>query len=275
MSELEVWIRDSNITPFERLVRLMQVLRSEDGCAWDRDQTHKSLLPYLLEETYEVLETVEEDRIADLAEELGDLQIQILFHAQIARERGDFQIDDCLTAVLEKLISRHPHVFGDKKAHSPDEVRGIWEKIKIASKEKKSVLGGVPKNLPALTMAFRIGEKAAGVGFDWDHHSQVFDKIAEEIAEVRAELETDSEPDHERLASEIGDLLFAVASLARKLGVDPEIALRSALHKFKHRFDRLERAVNADKGAFEQYTLDQLERIWQSIKLENPDMTTD
>lgn len=275
MAPLEDWIRDSSITSFERLVRLMQVLRSDEGCAWDRDQTHKSLLPYLLEETYEVLETIEEGRIADLAEELGDLQLQILFHAQIARERGDFEIDDCLTTALDKLIARHPHVFGDKKAHTADEVRGIWEKIKISSKEKKSVLGGVPKNLPALTMAFRIGEKAAGVGFDWNDHEPVFDKIAEEIAEVRAELETDGETDSERLAGEIGDLLFAVASLARKLGVDPETALRGALHKFKQRFDRLEQVVNDEKGSFEAYSLEQMEQIWQSIKLENPDKTTD
>ena len=266
MSKLLTWINDPKITQFERLVRLMQVLLSEDGCAWDRKQTHESLLPYLLEETYEVMETIEDGRIKDLSEELGDLQIQILFHAQIAKDRGDFQIDDCLKKALDKLINRHPHVFSERKNLSPDQVNDQWEKIKTKSGEKRSVLGGVPRNLPALTMAFRIGEKAAGAGFDWDNPEQVFDKIAEEIGEVRAELAPDRELDKERLTAEIGDLLFAVASLSRKLDIEPETALRKALEKFKIRFDRLEQAVVDDKGEFDQYSLEQLEQIWQSIK---------
>jgi tetrapyrrole methylase family protein/MazG family protein len=266
MENLLPYVTATEITPFERLVRLMEVLRSENGCAWDRAQSHKSLLPYLVEESYEVIEAIEEGRFDELPEELGDLQLQILFHAQIARERGAFEIDDALTLTLNKMIARHPHVFGEKKELNPQQVRDQWEQIKTKSGEKKSVLGGVPKHLPALTMAFRIGEKAGGRGFDWETPEQVFDKITEEIGEVKAELNADQPRDKERLSAEIGDLLFAVASLSRKLGIEPETALRGALVKFRDRFDKLERRVNADRGEFEQYSLAELELIWQAIK---------
>ena len=231
---------DKNIAPFERLVAVFEVLRSENGCAWDRKQTHKSLLPYLIEETYEVYEAVEKEDYVELKEELGDLVCQAVFHAQLAKERGDFEIDDSLTHIVEKLIRRHPHIFEDEKQLNPQEVRDQWEKIKVESGEKKDVLSGIPKSMPALTMAFRIGEKAGGVGFDWEKSSDVIDKIEEELQELKEEIIFDNK---DGIEDEIGDLLFAVALLARKKEIDPEIALKRALEKFKARFLKLENEI--------------------------------
>lgn len=241
----------------------MAALRSEEGCAWDRKQTHESLLPYLIEEAYEVVEAVEKGNPEMLCEELGDLACQIAFHAQLARERGLFEINDALNSINDKLIHRHPHIFGEKKDLNPKQVRDQWEKIKVESGEKKSVLSGLPNSMPALLMAYRMGEKAGGVGFDWSNPDEVLGKIDEELGELRGEMKGG---DPERLADEIGDLLFAVSSLARKLGVDPERALKGALAKFRERFTRLEDEVNKSGKKFGQMTLDQLESIWQSIK---------
>ena len=254
---------EEKVAPFERLVKIMAILRSENGCAWDRKQTHRSLLPYLIEETYEVIETIEAEDWCGLKEELGDLLCQIIFHAQLASERGEFTVDDSIESISNKLISRHPHVFEDKKDLDPTQVRDQWEKNKIESGEKKSVLSGLPKTMPALTTAFRMGEKAAGVGFDWNDTSEVVVKLEEELVEVRAELESG---DKAKLADEIGDLLFATASLARKADIDPELALRDALAKFKGRFDLLEERVKDSKRPFGDYSLEELEAIWQEIK---------
>lgn len=253
-------------TPFDRLVRVMEILRSPEGCSWDREQTHKSLLPYLIEETYEVVEAIESGQPGNLAEELGDLLCQVVFHAQLARERGEFEIDDAVTHIVEKLIRRHPHVFGDKKDLKPQEVRDQWEKIKSESVEKRSVLEGLPKSMPALTTAFRIGEKAGGVGFDWQSAEEAMGKVREELAEIESELKSSEDGRKERLTDEIGDLLFAIASVSRKLSIDPESALRRALGKFRRRFNSLERIVKADGGSFSDHELAQLETIWQKIK---------
>lgn len=253
----------SELTPFDRLVAIMATLRSEEGCAWDRKQTHESLLPYLIEEAYEVVEAVENGDPDMLCEELGDLACQIAFHAQLAREKGLFEINDALNSINDKLIQRHPHIFGEKKELNPKQVRDQWEKIKVESGEKRSVLSGLPNSMPALLMAYRMGEKAGGVGFDWSSADEVLAKIDEEVAEIRAEMETE---DKERLADEIGDLLFAVSSLARKVQVDPEQALKGALAKFRERFERLEDTVNRSGKKFGDYSLEQLEEIWQSIK---------
>ncbi len=252
-----------NLSPFERLVAIMAILRSEDGCAWDRKQTHESLLPYLIEESYELVEAVEAGDSAMICEELGDLACQIVFHSQLAKEKGAFDINDALTSIADKLIRRHPHIFADRKDLTPRQVRDQWEKIKIDSGEKKSVLSGLPTTMPALLMAYRMGEKAAGVGFDWDSAAQVVDKVDEEVAEMKSELDSGN---RERLSEEIGDLLFAVASLARKLQIDPEQSLRAALAKFRTRFNRLEETVKGSGKKFDEYSLEQLEEIWQKIK---------
>ncbi len=266
MNDLKARIMDSKSTPFERFCLLMEILRSPQGCAWDRAQTHSSLLPYLIEETYEVVEAVEKGDAAALKDELGDLLCQVVFHAQLARERGDFDINDSINHIIEKLIRRHPHVFGEKNALDPQQVRDQWEKIKASQENKGSILSGLPESMPALTMAFRAGEKASGVGFDWNEGEEVLEKVEEEIAEVKEILSAQPSNRHERLSEEIGDLLFSVSSLARKLDVDPERALKIALRKFRTRFAELEKHVAGERGNFESYSLEELESIWQDVK---------
>jgi len=252
-----------NKMPFNRLREIMATLRAPGGCAWDRKQTHKSLLPYLIEETYEVVEAIESENPDDLCEELGDLMCQIAFHSQIAEEAGKFNIDDSIKSINRKLINRHPHIFGDKKDLNPEEVRDQWEKIKIESGEKDSVISGIPKSAPALVKAFRFGEKAAGVGFDWEKASDVMDKVKEEIGELETELKAN---DTDKLENEIGDLLFALSSLARKLDINPEQALNRTLDKFSRRFGYIEKKVKESGKTFDSYTLDELEQWWQEAK---------
>jgi len=263
MSDLKSKDLDKNIPPFERLKTVMEILRSPGGCQWDRKQTHQSLLPYLIEEAYEVVEAIEDNDFNALREELGDLLCQIVFHAQLASEKGHFTVDDSAELLIQKLVHRHPHVFGDRKELSPNQVRDQWEQIKVDSGEKKSVLSGIPKSMPALTMAFRIGEKAGGVGFDWKEAEDVLEKLDEEVLEVKQAVEN---KDKSEITNEIGDLLFAIASLARKLEIDPEIALKKGLQKFRERFDKLEQNINESDRKFKEYSLDELEVIWQEIK---------
>lgn len=259
-------IEDPSLTPFERLVKLMAILRSPEGCNWDRKQTHESLIPYLVEESYEVIDAIEQKQYPALREELGDLAVQLVFHAQLAAERGEFTIHDALSDVVTKLVNRHPHVFGERKDLNPQQVRDMWEQNKTNSGEKESVLGGIPMAMPALTLAFRIGEKAGGVGFDWKKPEEVMGKIEEELGELRAELDAPVRS-KERIANEIGDLLFAVASLARKLDIEPESALRTALIKFRTRFDAMERKIRTDGNNFSDFSLEELEQRWQAVKL--------
>ncbi len=259
-------LRDPAVSPFERLTLLMTILRSPEGCNWDRKQTHESLLPYLLEEAYEVIEVIESGNYSALREELGDLLVQIVFHAQLAAERGDFTINDTIIDTVEKLIHRHPHVFEVKQNLDPQQVRDQWEKIKTTRNEKESALVGLPRTMPALTMAFRMGEKAGGLGFDWKQAGDVVEKIDEELAEVKQELQASEPVDKLRLTEEIGDLLFAVASLARKCDIEPELALRRALEKFRDRFSQLEETVRASGKPIGDHSLDQLEAIWQQVK---------
>jgi len=263
MEDKKSLVPDKDLKPFDRLVAVMDILRSPGGCAWDRKQTHESLLPYLIEEAYEVVEAVEAGDYDGLREELGDLLCQVVFHAQLAKESGRFSIDDSVTAIVDKLIARHPHVFGERQDLSPGQVRDQWEQNKVESGEKKAVLSGVPKSMPALTMAFRVGEKAGGVGFDWQDAEDVLEKLNEEIAEIRAAIKN---RDQAGVTEEIGDLLFATASLARKLEVDPEGALKKALDKFSQRFARLEDRVSNSGRRFKDFTLKELENVWQSIK---------
>jgi len=269
MSDLKARALDPALTPFEQLRTIMAILRSPDGCNWDRSQTHTTLLPYLIEEAYEVLETVESGDFPSLREELGDLLLQVVFHAQLAEEAGQFNLDDCVRTIVAKLIERHPHVFGEKKNLQPREVRDQWEKIKTSSGEKPSVLAGLPRTMPALTTAFRLGEKAAGVGFDWRNSTDALEKVREELGEVSVAI-SDSSPDRKaRLSGEIGDLLFAVASVARLEGIDPETALRRGLNKFRERFGRLEAELTGGGRRFEDFNLEQMEEVWQRIKRES------
>jgi len=251
------------LPPLERLRAIMARLRAKDGCRWDRAQTNKSLMPYLIEETYEVIEAIEQERKDKIKEELGDLMLQVFFHAQIADEASQFDIDDVAADVCDKLIRRHPHIFGDKKDLEPDQVRDQWEKIKVESKEKKSVLAGVPKSMPALLLGYRVGEKAAGVGFDWDDHRYIFDKFREEMAEFERELEKGN---REGLIDEMGDLIFVLVNLARKLKVDPEYALRRTVRRFIDRFGYIEESIKKQGRELSEATLAEMEELWQEAK---------
>ncbi len=266
MSDIKRELTDKSTPAIKRLERLMEILRSPGGCSWDRKQTHKSLLPYLIEESYEVIEIIESGDLSHLKEELGDLLCQIVFHAQLARERGEFELDDSIEHLIEKLIRRHPHVFEEQQELDPDQVRDQWEKIKVSSGEKKSALSGLPKSMPALTTAFRMGEKAAGYGFDWSGARDVIEKIEEELCELKVELFDKEKVSTEKIEMEMGDFLFAAASMARKLGIDPEIALRKALNKFRMRFERMEGEINSRNEKFDHYSLAQLEELWQRLK---------
>jgi tetrapyrrole methylase family protein/MazG family protein len=267
MSDLKSRVIDTNLPPWERLKLVMSILRSADGCSWDKKQTHKSLIPYLIEESYEVIEAIEAENPDSLCEELGDLLCQIVFHSQIANETGQFDADTAVERIVQKLISRHPHVFENQTDLDPEEVRDQWERMKISTGEKKSVLSGLPKSMPALTMAFRTGEKAGGVGFDWPNADRVFDKLTEEMDEIKEAIKSGNS---KNLQEEIGDFLFAAASLARKLDVEPETALKKALAKFQLRFSNLEDEVRNSQQDFEQYNLDELEDIWQRVKSKDP-----
>jgi tetrapyrrole methylase family protein/MazG family protein len=252
-----------NLPPLERLRAILARLRAKDGCQWDQAQTNKSLLPYLIEETYEVVEAGESGDNERLREELGDLLMQVYFHSQIASESGDFTIDDVAALTCDKLIRRHPHVFGERKDLKPHQVRDQWEKIKVDSKEKESVLAGVPKTMPALLLAYRVGEKAGGVGFDWKEPREIFDKLKEELGEFEKEFDAG---DRERMSDEMGDLIFAMTNLARKCGVDPEMALRRTVDRFIERFGHIESSLKKRGQSFSQTTLEEMERLWQEAK---------
>jgi len=266
---------------FADLVALMERLRSPDGCPWDREQTYATLAPMLLEEAYEAFEAVEEateGRPADLRDELGDMMFQIVFYAQVAKERGDFAIDDVIATVHAKMVRRHPHVFGDARADTTTEVLRSWEAIKAEEKRNAgkddprdaSLLDGVSSKAPALMEAHQLSTKAARVGFDWQHIEDIFAKIQEEMDELRAAIvvhqESKSEADHARVREEVGDLLFAVTNIARHLQVEPEAAMKLTNRKFRRRFGHIEESLRGRGVEFEATTIDQLEALWQEAK---------
>ena len=262
---------------FERLLDIMRTLRGPDGCPWDREQTLASLRPFVLEETYEVLEAIEAGTPAHLCEELGDFLFEAVFLAQISEEQGDFTIGDAIDAICDKLVRRHPHVFerGDGDAPlSSGQVIEKWETLKAreraatatTTKVRKTTLSGVPKTLPSLLRAYEVGSRAAAVGFDWEKATDVVAKIEEEVAEVRHEIETGATGDLSRAEEEMGDLLFAIANLSRKLGIEPEAALRRATEKFATRFEAMEHAFVARGRALSEATLDEMESEWGRIK---------
>jgi MazG family protein len=263
---------------FERLMHIMRTLRAPGGCPWDREQTLASLRPFVLEETYEVLEAIESGTPADLREELGDFLFEAVFLAQISEEQGHFTMADALEAICTKLVRRHPHVF-EKREEDPDlssrQVLEQWEVLKARERaangtpaRAKTTLSGISKSLPALLRAYETSARAAAVGFDWDRASDVLAKIEEEVAEVRHEVETGATGDLSRAEDEMGDLLFAIANLSRKLGVEPEAALRRANEKFTSRFEAMERAFAGRGQKLTDASLDEMEREWQRIKAE-------
>ena len=264
---------------FDRLLEIMRTLRAPGGCPWDREQTHASLRPFVLEETYEVLEAIEEGSPAQLREELGDFLFEAVFLARISEEQGDFTIGDAIDAICDKLVRRHPHVFArgdDEGSLTSNQVLERWETLKQRERaaagdgndaaKKKTTLSGVPKTLPSLLRAYEISARAAAVGFDWQQATDVVAKIEEEVAEVRHEIETGATGQLSRAEEEMGDLLFAIANLSRKLGIEPEAALRRANEKFTKRFDAMERSFAARGRALSDCTLDEMEATWDEVK---------
>jgi MazG family protein len=253
---------------FEGLLDLMARLRAPGGCPWDREQTLRSLRPYLIEEAYEVLDAIEREDWPHLPEELGDLQLQIVFQAQIAREAGLFSIDDVLTAIAQKLVRRHPHVFGEESIDTAGRVVKRWEEIKAQEKAAKndgavSILEETPRHQPALLEAHDLGKRAARKGFDWERYEDLIDKLREETEELAAAR---AGGDPEELEDEVGDLLFMAVNIARFLKVNPELALKRANAKFRQRFGFIERELQARGRTLEESTLEEMEQLWQQAK---------
>jgi MazG family protein len=262
---------------FEQLVTIMRTLRAPGGCPWDREQTHASLRPFVLEETYEVLEAIDTGNMEELREELGDYLYEAVFLAQISEETGQFSIGDAVDAIRQKLVRRHPHVFAksdDQENITTSQVIERWETMKAREREAsgqadvptKTTLSGVPKTLPSLLRAYEIGARAAAVGFDWARAQDVLDKIEEEVAEVRHEVESGALGQPSRAEEEMGDLLFAITNLSRKLGIEPEAALRRANEKFTARFDAMERAFATRGRLLTDATLNEMEAEWERVK---------
>lgn len=263
-----------------RLIEIMAALRApKTGCPWDIEQNFATIAPYTIEEAYEVADAIARGDFDDLREELGDLLLQVVYHAQMAEEIGEFAFGDVVEAITTKMIRRHPHVFGDEKARSAGMAKGMWEKIKAEEKaEKRSAriargldpedhgkgyLDSVPVALPALTRALKLQEKAARVGFDWSEAAPILDKIEEEIGELREALATgDAAP----IKDEFGDMLFAVVNLGRHLKLDAEAALSGTNEKFRSRFHYVEQALAASGGSLEKAALDEMEALWQQAK---------
>ncbi len=257
---------------FQKLVGIMRTLRSEQGCAWDRQQTLKTLRPFVLQETYELLDALDRGDHDALKHELGDFLFEAVFLAQICEEEGRFSIADSITSIADKLIRRHPHIFDaeGKASLTPKQVKQQWEEIKAKERQdaggaEKTLLSGVPRSMPSLLRAFELSTRAAQVGFDWAATEDVLDKTEEEIRELRDAVAhgggTSSEAEEE-----FGDLLFSLVNVARKLGIEPESALRVANDKFQRRFDDVERQVVGSGHKFRELTLDQLEAFWQLAK---------
>ena len=287
---------------FERLVALQARLRGPDGCPWDREQTHESLKTYLLEETYEVLEALDSGDDTKVAGELGDLLLQIVFHAQLAQESGRFDVAEVIERIHTKLVRRHPHVFGNTEAKTAAQVLKNWEQLKKEERQAEggqkgdgaaaSVLDGVPRTLPALLEAYQLTRRAANVGFDWENIEGVLEKIEEEVKELRTSMrnetgrgsstdpregggpasasgvQTPHKPPHSKVEEEIGDLLFVAVNVARFLGADPEIALKKANRKFSERFREIEKRASKQGKKLAEMRIAEMEALWQSVKKE-------
>jgi ATP diphosphatase len=262
-----------------RLIEIMAALRNpETGCPWDIVQTFETIKPYTIEEAYEVSDAIERNDMDDLCDELGDLLLQVVFHARMAEEAGEFSFGDVVQAITAKMIRRHPHVFARSDADTPDAVKKQWDDIKQAEKRerierrvsrgisedfKAGYLGSVQRSFPALTEALKLQERAAKVGFDWSAPDPILDKIEEEIGELRVALK---EGDQQKVSDELGDLIFAVANIGRHVNADPEQALRGTNTKFRRRFNYIETTLQAEGETLEAATLERMEEIWQAAK---------
>ncbi|HEY5506009.1 MAG TPA: nucleoside triphosphate pyrophosphohydrolase [Coriobacteriia bacterium] len=255
---------DTHGRTFDDLVRIMAVLRAPDGCPWDREQTHMSLRRHLLEESYEAVAAIESGDDAEIRDELGDILLQVVFHAQIAAEEGRFDIDDVATAIVEKLERRHPHIFGDAVADTADEVVTRWDAIKRTEnveKERPGVLDGIAPTLPALAYAEKISRRAVGVGFEWETVDDVWEKVREEIGELQETSHGTPEAE-----DELGDVLFTLVNVGRKMGIDPEQALRMTCAKFIRRFSAMERFAAEDGRELADMGIDEQEALWRRAK---------
>ncbi len=261
---------------FDELVRVMEKLRAPGGCPWDIEQTYESLGQYLLEESYEAFDAIQEANetgdTANLCEELGDVLLQVIFHSTIAREKGDFTIDEVAAGVSNKLILRHPHVFEDKRLETADDVLNNWDELKKEERKRSgkvekvsdSILDEVPKVFPALIEANKLTKKAAKVGFDWENAEKIFDKLDEEVNELKSAIDEKNETE---MKEEIGDLLFVVVNLARKLGVEPENALKKTNRKFRKRFAFIEKELKSKGKSLEQSDLEEMDALWNKSKV--------
>lgn len=260
---------------FDELVAVMERLRAPGGCPWDREQTYASLSQYLLEEAYETFDAIHEadttGDITNLKEELGDLLLQVVFHATIGKERGEFDIEDVAGGVAQKLILRHPHVFGDAKLERAEDVLDNWDTLKAnerkasgkEEKQKESILDDVPVHFPALLEGLKISKKAAKVGFDWENTNQIFDKLDEEVSELKQAIET---RDAGEVGEEVGDLLFVLVNLARKLDIEPETALKKTNRKFRERFKFIEQQLKIGGRTLEDSSLEEMDSLWNQAK---------
>lgn len=257
-------MEDKRLEATARLLEVMNTLRRE--CPWDREQTFESLRSNTIEETFELADAITDRNMEGIKEELGDLLLHVVFYAKLGQEQGAFDFADVANDLCDKLIYRHPHVYGDIHANTPDQVKENWEALKLRKKKRKSgTLGGVPRSLPAMVKAYRVGEKAAATGFDWQQREDVWDKVKEEVAEVESEMRSGAQADME---AEFGDLFFALVNAARLYGVDPESALERTNKKFIHRFNYMEQQAENKGCMLHDLSLEEMERLWQEAKHE-------
>ena len=257
-------MEDKRLEATARLLDVMTTLRRE--CPWDREQTFDSLRSNTIEETYELADAITDHNMEGIKEELGDLLLHVVFYSKLGEEEGAFDFGDVADALCDKLIYRHPHVYGDIHANTPDQVKENWETLKLRKKNRRSgTLGGVPRSLPAMVKAYRMGEKAAGAGFDWEQKEDVWDKVREELGEVEAEMKSGSKTD---LEGEFGDLFFALVNASRLYGIDPESALERTNKKFIRRFNYMEEKAAAEGHTLHELPLEKMEEYWQEAKHE-------
>ena len=255
-------LKSKKISNIDRLVNIVKKLRAPNGCEWDKEQTHKSLIPYLIEETYEVVESIEDKNYKLLKEELGDLLLHVVFQIDIANDNKEFSLNDVIDGICEKLIRRHPHIFYDKK--DPRYKEENWEVSKKKEKKRSSILDGVPKSLPQLIRSSRIQEKASSVGFDWENKNQVLLKVDEEVLELK-----DAILKNEGINEEIGDVLFTIVNLSRHLGYDAESSLKNSTEKFSIRFKKIEKDLKNKNIKIQDLSLEELDEIWEKNKYDD------